>query len=470
MRLSPLPRRVAATLLFLSCSVAVGHAQAHAINGAIYTSTTSGQTVNGNIYPFKTAVYLNGGPSNASCNGGSLDDGTYYFQVTNPDGDVLLSSDGIAERRFEVVDGVFAINWGNHPDAADDPNDSILPSSCGSVGIRLAPFANSPNGGEVYKVWITRTDDFHAACDALPNALPGNDCGLAGFVHGHTKTDNFRVLGNTPDDPPDDPPPTKGSIESVKFYDGNANGLYDDGEVFLANWEMILVSVNQTINSTQVTDEFGSTFWHLLNPDIDYTVEERYPDQANWYHSATIHAGHDGSPVNPAGPLTVVAGQTTTVIFGNYCTVPSNGRTLGFWSNKNGQALVDGSDLSLLVSLNLRNANGSAFDPASKTALRTWLLNGTATNMAYMLSVQMAAMQLNVLNGFVNGNGYYVPAGMTVNELMDAANDSLLLHWSTTSGHPERAYQEQLKNWLDELNNGAGLLSPTPCAFSFTNP
>lgn len=459
-------RTTLAGAVLVAGALASGGALAHAINGAIYTSAADGQTVNGNNYPSKSAVFLNGGPNNANCNGGDLDDGIYYFQVTSPDGDVLLSSDGIADRKFQVVDGIVAVNLGTHPDAADDPGDGILPSSCGSNGIQLMPYDDTPNAGGVYKVWITRVEDFHAACDALPNAIPASDCGLAGFVPGHIKTDNFRVEETTP------PPPTTGSIESVKFYDANVNGLFDDDEQTIEGWEMILDSLNQAVNSTQVTDALGSTFWHDLVPDIDYTVEERMPVETNWFHSATIYAGHDGSPQNPAGPLTVVAGQTTTVVFGNYCTYPSNGRTLGFWSNKNGQALVGADDLALLSALFLRNANGSDFDPGSATALRTWLLKGEATNMAYMLSVQMAAMQLNVHNGFVNGGGYYVPAGMTVNQLLVAANNSLALYPMTRSDNDpfgQRAAQEQLKDWLDELNNGAGLLSPTPCAFSFSN-
>jgi len=459
-------RNSAACFLFAVGTLASGGALAHAINGAIYTSRADGQTVNGNIYDSKSDVYLNGGPNNANCKGGDLDDGVYYFQVTSPDGATLLSSDGIAERKFEVIGGVVAVNLGSHPDADDDPNDDILPSACGSVGIQLMPYDDTPNAGGVYKVWITRVDDFHAACDALPDAVPGSDCGLDGFVNGHTKTDNFRVQESTP------PPPTTGSVEAIKFYDANANGAFDEDEVTIEGWEMILDSFNQAVNSTQVTDAVGSTFWHDLLPDVDYTVEERLPAEANWHHSATIYGGHDGSPQNPAGPLVVVAGETTTVAFGNYCTVPSNGRTLGFWSNKNGQSLVGTDDLVLLSSLSLRNLNGSNFDPGNYSALRTWLLKGEATNMAYMLSVQMAAMQLNVHNGFVDGGGYYVPAGMTVNQLLVAANESLALYPVTRSDfdpYGQRASQEQLKNWLDELNNGAGLLSPTPCAFSFSN-
>jgi hypothetical protein len=60
-----------------------------------------------------------------------------------------------------------------------------------------------------------------------------------------------------------------------------------------------------------------------------------------------------------------------------------------------------------------------------------------------------------------------VPAGMTINQIMDAANTSLGLYGLTLSGHAQRANQEQLKNWLDALNNNAGVLSPTPCTYSF---
>src|SRR6187551_1812319 len=67
MSTSTLPRTAAVSLLFLACSLACGSVQAHAINGAIYTSASNGQVVNQNSYPFKSWVYLNGGPSNASC-------------------------------------------------------------------------------------------------------------------------------------------------------------------------------------------------------------------------------------------------------------------------------------------------------------------------------------------------------------------------------------------------------------------
>jgi hypothetical protein len=40
--------------------------------------------------------------------------------------------------------------------------------------------------------------------------------------------------------------------------------------------------------------------------------------------------------------------------FGNVCLMPgTGGKTLGFWSNKNGQALITSSDVTALNALNL---------------------------------------------------------------------------------------------------------------------
>jgi hypothetical protein len=108
----------------------------------------------------------------------------------------------------------------------------------------------------------------------------------------------------------------------------------------------------------------------------------------------------------------------------------------------------------------LRDGAGNNFDPTTYTAFRTWLLNATATNMAYMLSAQLAAMELNVLNGKVNGSAIIYAPGTgspsdfkSVCDVMSAANIELGLHGLVLSGNPNRAYQEALKNALDRANN-----------------
>ncbi len=81
-----------------------------------------------------------------------------------------------------------------------------------------------------------------------------------------------------------------------------------------------------------------------------------------------------------------------------------NGRTIGFWGNKNGAAVLTGAGqvgwVAQLNSLNLRNSNGTDFvlsgtNPQASSALATWLSNANATNMQYMLSAQLAATWLN---------------------------------------------------------------------------
>jgi hypothetical protein len=254
---------------------------------------------------------------------------------------------------------------------------------------------------------------------------------------------------------------TTGTIVVKKFYDANANGIRDTGEPWLSGWPMSVTGdgVDSTKNST-------ATFSGLAGGS--YSVGEAAPLESNWVQTAPRVGG---VPVNPKD-VTVTPCYTTTVKFGNYCKKASGGRTPGFWSNQNGQAkLNDGltmdPELGLLSSLNLVDASGNAFDPATYDSFRTWLLASTATNMAYKLSSHLAAMRLNVEAGFVNGNRIYAPFGGTINQLMTLADNSLAAHPLTLTGNPERAYQEQLKDYLDALNNGAAVVSPTPCTFSF---
>jgi len=265
---------------------------------------------------------------------------------------------------------------------------------------------------------------------------------------------------------------TKGSIIVKKFYDANANGIQDANEVRLAGWPMTLGSASLGVLGTLPTDAFGYALFSNLPLGSDYTMTEGTPIGGNWVQSTpTVN----GVPVNPITGIHVYPGQVTQLTFGNYCTKPSGGRTPGFWSNKNGEAtMMDGApasllpELNLLVSLNLVGATGAAFNPVDYPSFRTWLLASDATNMAYKLSSHLAAMALNREAGFVNGNLIYAPYGGTINQLIDAANASLGAFPYTPAGHPQRAAQERLKNYLDALNNGAGVVNPTPCSRTFS--
>src|SRR6266851_2362785 len=92
-----------AVLVLLGLSVPA-HAQ---LSGAIFTTNSDGSEVNGNIYPSKDAVYLTGGPPLGAPQGAAgLPNGTYVFQVTDPSGKHLLSTDIANCRQFTVANGI----------------------------------------------------------------------------------------------------------------------------------------------------------------------------------------------------------------------------------------------------------------------------------------------------------------------------------------------------------------------------
>jgi hypothetical protein len=154
------------------------------ISGAIFTTDATGVPVNLNIYAAKEDVYLNGGPGiNAPDGAAGLPEGTYAFQVTDPSGKTLLSTDAVTCRQFTVnslgvIQGVVPAGGCEHVTGADGED--------GGATVQLFPYSDTPNNGGVYKVWVS------------PVSLL--DCSAAGnkhcFVPRYSKTDNFKVKSN----------------------------------------------------------------------------------------------------------------------------------------------------------------------------------------------------------------------------------------------------------------------------------
>lgn len=264
--------------------------------------------------------------------------------------------------------------------------------------------------------------------------------------------------------------PNHGTIVVKKFYDANANGRRDTGEPWLSGstsgWPVTLTGPGGVNSTKRTTATFSG-----LNGGPGYWVLEATPLETNWVQTAPTVGG---VPVNPKA-VTVIPCKTVTIYFGNYCKKGSGGRTPGFWGNQNGEAKMndDGGmapELGMLSTLNLVDAGGSAFDPVNYASFDMWLANRNAVNMAYQLSAHLAAMTLNVEGNFVNGDSFFLPCNCTINELLEDANDALAADGNTPTGDPNRATQEQLKNWLDSLNNGATIVSATPCRRTFYTP
>src|SRR5687767_2972027 len=184
------PLLAAAAIVTLGLASMVG---AHAPSGAIFTTVKDGSEVNYNHFPSKEAVYLDGGPGpGAPQNAAGLDDGTYVFQVTDPSGKVLLSTDLARCRQFLVSAGIITavvVTGCQHATG----NDIDHPPA---RTVQLIPYKDTPNNGGVYKVWVTRVEDFLLGCQELGKpdgaGLELIDCGAKtqgnahGFIPSHS--------------------------------------------------------------------------------------------------------------------------------------------------------------------------------------------------------------------------------------------------------------------------------------------
>jgi hypothetical protein len=261
---------------------------------------------------------------------------------------------------------------------------------------------------------------------------------------------------------PDCAPPPGGdqSVAGTKFYDVNTNGVQDAGEAGIEDW---LIDVTNGSTTTVATEADGS-----YSVDVEpgtYDVAEQ--QAAGW-----IQTGPDGGSYED---VAVAADQQVTGLdFGNVCVGEGGGKTKGYWTNRNGAnrfATDSAAALTLLQNLNLRNEDGSNFQPTSYGQFRTWLRGARSVNQAYMLSAQLAAMALNVHFGLVDGTQFvYAPdvdganaAGfITVDDLIADADAALAADGLTKKGDPNRAEQADLSRALDRANNNLTFVQAGP--------
>jgi hypothetical protein len=275
------------------------------------------------------------------------------------------------------------------------------------------------------------------------------------------------------------------TVDGHKYYDSNANGVDDDG-TRIDNFKFEGV-FNLPDGSTETVSVHSMTvgsssgdFWFGPYPDgTTFTVCEVLPPSGNWIQTEPTNndcysASLSGPPVVGDYPVTYSV-RAPFMRFGNLLLGALGGHTLGFWSNRNGKTLMAGGAggmsgaLAFLSGLNLRDANGNSFDPTTYDQYRGWLLSATATNMAYMLSAQLTAMELNVRQGLVNGSSLIFAPGTnsanafgfaTVQNVMDEANLELGLHGYAVGSGSIRDYQTALKNALDAANNDTTFVLP----------
>jgi hypothetical protein len=282
MRRTHIPWLIVAAAAALPLALSVSTAKADAPSGAIFTTVADGSEVNFNIYPSKEAVYLDGGPGpGAPQTAAGLDDGTYFFQVTDPSGKTLLSTDPVSCRQFVVTNGIIT---SVAPSGACAHNTGIDVDH-GALTVQLIPYNDTPNPGGEYKVWVTMVSDY--ACN--PPTPTQVDCTVRGSKHGFvpadSKTDNFKVKGVP--------------IEiDTRFFPSGQYGNWIDG-----------------LGITH-TDTLGASNkkWSVNNPAISAFHEAHVEDVEQGTHYITINnqqgctVGHvilNGSTLPNTGPQAV---------------------------------------------------------------------------------------------------------------------------------------------------------------------
>lgn len=207
-------------LLALLAAALAADPQGNPLPGAIFTTLSDGSAVNHNIYAAKCDVYLDGGPGpNAPQGAAGLPNGDYFFQVTDPSGKVLLSTDPVINRQFRVEGGIIVglSGAGNHVTGMDIDH--------GAVTIQLCPFSDTPNPGGVYKVWATRTVDFVGDPNLVDSGQqPGN---FHGFIPRTSKVDNFKAPPGEAVPPPE-VPPVDPCLTMKAFRDVDGDGYWDN--------------------------------------------------------------------------------------------------------------------------------------------------------------------------------------------------------------------------------------------------
>jgi len=439
--------------LFALVTVFALPALAAPLSGAIFTSTLGPDNVHCsgvdlNIYGDKAEVYLNGGPAHPGAAG--LPDGDYYVQVTEPDGTLLGTSVGSAsETPVHVTNGEF--------DQCYQLSDILIKASDQSRG-----YDDTSNNGGEYKAWVSTEPT---------------------FTNSNTKTDNFKVKPQEGGGPP-----PQATLHVRKYYDADADGQYTAGEAYLTGWKF---RIHDNIDWIRYTPADM-----VVDPD-EYWVSEFKPNETNWIATDAGTGANDSLTGMPTKYYNLADKDDVTAKFGNVCVGAGGGLTLGYWSNNNGLATMKtmpaytslagvaypkglDAQLAFLRDLNLvqndKKSNGYAFDPTTSKAFQTWLLKADSTNMAYMLSAQLAAMELNVGSGKVSGSALIYAPGTTsanalgfatVNSVMAEANADLGANPTTVKAGPLRTHQEALKTALDKGNNNLNFVQAQPCPYTF---
>jgi uncharacterized protein (DUF2141 family) len=214
------------------------------VPGSLTTTNSGGAPQD--LFLGRSEAFLAGGPFAEPCYAWSfLSDGLYYFQVTDPTGRKLLSTDPISERAVRVQAGVVSSYEGTTHSVGGW-------NACGSLAVGLMPFRQAPGCTGAYLVWLTPAENLAGQPEEV-DPICGDGC-FHGFRPELSRAFVARVEDRRSCD-------RTFCVSGVKFDDRDGNGVRDSGEPGLGGVEI------------RVRDEETGIFFSTITfPDGTYRL------------------------------------------------------------------------------------------------------------------------------------------------------------------------------------------------------
>jgi hypothetical protein len=453
---------------------------AAALSGKIFTTTFDGQTVGQNHYASKDAVYLNGGPVHEGAEG--LPDGSYYFQVTGPSGNDLISTDAAVCRQLIVAGGVIV--------GADGPScqhpTGIPDLSTGATPVKLMPFNDTPNPGGNYKAWlIAKTSNTVVAADGIH----------INFKNSDAKSEIFRADSvSCPSCSP------TSLLAGKKFYDANANGVFDQGEVPVAGVQiLILAGPISTVVTTNAAGNWGvavptgseylvieflpftgpsgapGSYWQQTAPFADTEGLQSYRGTAN-QDQTNLNFGNicyeldaDGNPVASSSPCAVsdvpppepTPSPTPTPTPCPDCPTTAVLSGAKFY-DANANAVFDGTDVPVAgvqIAVVVTTTEGTFVQFATTDALGSWSLT-VPIGAQYLVSEYVPDTDPAVEPG---GFSYW-------EQTAPLPNDEGFRGYSGTANGDRGGLSFGNNCFHTDINGNNPMASPVPCSVKYPAP
>jgi hypothetical protein len=249
------------------------------------------------------------------------------------------------------------------------------------------------------------------------------------------------------------------------FYDANANDYKEWDENITMNDVAFTLSDTAGVNTS--IDSTGKTCFTNL-PAGQYTIKANMPPR---YYSST------------ADSQTVYLSQPQSLYFGAVCLGRAGAENVSFWMNKKGQAAFDSLPwqkdyiLSVLRYFYLVDVNGENFDPWTYNDFAKWMQQSNAKNMAYKLSVQLAALYLNSEVRMLGNRSIYTAGAnywgyqrdfMYLSNVVWYVNQLLMPGLPGTSDKDNRKDLEEWVKILDHANSDLTFVQLAPCTNNAT--